>query len=1138
MKTYGRLKWFILATCLIIILLSSSTALQLTYAQLPTISVSGASFAIPETLKDYVSSYRKAIPGDVLKLLPRTLPSESFILATPKELYLVFADQSDKGLAHVEGWRLPQDINLKGMSVGVIVAKSVTFEKEGAQVTISDILANPDNYKFKLVKINANRRQISVLYDSDEPPHVAIPITIGYLVEKPIRSLDVLKVILEKAGGFTLKFDEQFVKSLLETEEKERVWFFNLEYGYWYDLPAITNGIIIPMDHPVFKLINQSMPVIGKFANLEGKVVLYEVKIDIPYEEVSSVSELKANYDKYLGRTVKITVNCYGGYISIQEVLRECAGKNILVDVRLEGLVAWKEVSIPPKHEELLSIVGISNFHQDMLFGNVTGVFELIGRIVSTRQISESLPEDVALMICQARRVGAIDFEKLFQQVKDEIKGDVGELYWVLQNIYPYEKQPSIPYKLPKKVFNPKAPIFVKSSRDIPEIYVDKNFTINIAVASPETPIKLNITNSHISSISIVLKEVATNVTIFFEKLVDKPPTIPKPPGLVYAYHEISVNISKEALKGANITFWISKEWLTSNNATVENVRMLKYYMEKWIELPTRVVSENATHFKFNAETYGFSVFAITVKVVPSMGVEGYVKDDAGKPISNVRVIVLSKIATLGKISETSTDDIGHYLVEIPAGEYVLIFSIAGYADRSVNVSLKAGELKRVDVSLKHARTEFLKDWYGVKFEVALVTKEPWKVGGEANIEVWITVSDMGGNQRIEFRQLKVWMASIEKTIPLNIETVIGGTVYNSNISFTVLDGFELMEPDSSSLYSLMFNLEGSVIDRFGIAWPGLMMESTKIEVYAPPSLVVLSAEVPAKVTVGEEFEIKVKVKNGGEYPISKIKVELLLPFGTSAVSSLDWNKSILNPGEEAVATFKLKASATGTPSVSASLSYITLWGYPIYESKILGSITIEEKKACIIATAAYGSELDPHVQFLRSFRDSVVLKTFAGSKFMDVFNAWYYSFSPSIASFISSSETLRATVRGMLYPLIGILRLGVIVNDVFSFNSEVSVIIAGIVISALIGLVYFTPLTLLILYIVGRRIDIPEFRPKVLLASWIISMLLVVFAELTLSPTLMMIGSGALVLSTIALVTWTIALKATAQFLAHHNSK
>jgi hypothetical protein len=115
---------------------------------------------------------------------------------------------------------------------------------------------------------------------------------------------------------------------------------------------------------------------------------------------------------------------------------------------------------------------------------------------------------------------------------------------------------------------------------------------------------------------------------------------------------------------------------------------------------------------------------------------------------------------------------------------------------------------------------------------------------------------------------------------------------------------------------------------------------------------------------------------------------------------------------------------------------------------------------------------------------------------------------------------------------------LGVIVNDVFSFNSEVSVIIAGIVISALIGLVYFTPLTLLIFYIVGRRIGIPKFRPKVLLASWIISMLLVVFAELTLSPTLMMIGSGALVLSTIALVTWTIALKATAQFLAHHNSK
>ena len=578
---------------------------------LPSLFISGASFAVPETVKDDVSSYKNAIPEDVLKLLPITLPSESFILATPEGLYLVFADRSDKGLAHVEGWKLPQDIDLAGMSMGVIVAKSVTFEKEGVLTTISEILANPDNYKFNLVKINANRRQVSILYDPDEPPYIEFPITVGYLVEKPVEPLDVLGMMLDKASDFAFKLDEQFIRGFLKDEENQSLWLFNFEYEYWYDAPTVTNGIIVPKDHLIFNLINQSMPLIGRFAGLDGKVVLYDVKTDITYEQVSSVIELKANSSKYFGKIVGIIANCCGGYISIQEVFCKCTGQNIPVDARLEGLVAWNEVSVPPKREELLLSAGVSSFHQDQQFVNVIGVFELVGRVVSARQVSESLPEDVALVICWAEKVGEIDFEKLAQQVKDEIEGSVGELYWVLQDLYPWKMQPSIPYKVPSKVFSPKAPIFVETPQEIPEISVEMNFTINIAVATPEAPIKLNITNSLISNISITLKETAKNVTIFFEKLVEKPPDVPEPPGPVYAYHEISINIREEALKYANITFWVLKEWLETHNVAVESVVMLRYHAGEWANLQTRVISENTTHFKFIAETPGFSIFAI-----------------------------------------------------------------------------------------------------------------------------------------------------------------------------------------------------------------------------------------------------------------------------------------------------------------------------------------------------------------------------------------------------------------------------------------------------------------------------------------------------------------------------------------------
>ena len=118
----------------------------------------------------------------------------------------------------------------------------------------------------------------------------------------------------------------------------------------------------------------------------------------------------------------------------------------------------------------------------------------------------------------------------------------------------------------------------------------------------------------------------------------------------------------------------------------------------------------------------------------------------------------------------------------------------------------------------------------------------------------------------------------------------------------------------------------------------------------------------------------------------------------------------------------------------------------------------------CLIATATYGSELSPEVQFLRGFRDRQVLLTFAGSEFMKAFNAWYYSFSPSVASFIADNPTVRAAMKILLYPLVGILYLSASAYSAFNFNPELAVCIAGLVASGLIGVVYFCPFALAVL--------------------------------------------------------------------------
>ena len=76
----------------------------------------------------------------------------------------------------------------------------------------------------------------------------------------------------------------------------------------------------------------------------------------------------------------------------------------------------------------------------------------------------------------------------------------------------------------------------------------------------------------------------------------------------------------------------------------------------------------------------------------------------------------------------------------------------------------------------------------------------------------------------------------------------------------------------------------------------------------------------------------------------------------------------------------------------------------------------------CFIATAAYGSTQEPHVQVLRQFRDQVLLQSEAGKKFVET----YYRLSPPIAHYIGQHPTLRAATRVALWPLYGfaILRL------------------------------------------------------------------------------------------------------------------
>ena len=85
---------------------------------------------------------------------------------------------------------------------------------------------------------------------------------------------------------------------------------------------------------------------------------------------------------------------------------------------------------------------------------------------------------------------------------------------------------------------------------------------------------------------------------------------------------------------------------------------------------------------------------------------------------------------------------------------------------------------------------------------------------------------------------------------------------------------------------------------------------------------------------------------------------------------------------------------------------------------------TEEEGGGCLIATAAYGSEMAPQVQMLREIRDNQLMNTESGSAFMGAFNELYYTFSPAIADMERENPMFKEVVKLGLTPMLSTLAI------------------------------------------------------------------------------------------------------------------
>jgi len=96
---------------------------------------------------------------------------------------------------------------------------------------------------------------------------------------------------------------------------------------------------------------------------------------------------------------------------------------------------------------------------------------------------------------------------------------------------------------------------------------------------------------------------------------ISKPVEVTEPSGIPYVYLDMSVEHEEETANiEGRIEFKVSKSWITANN--IAEVTLNRYHeRDGWTALPTSKVGEeeNATVY-FQAETTGFSIFAITAE--------------------------------------------------------------------------------------------------------------------------------------------------------------------------------------------------------------------------------------------------------------------------------------------------------------------------------------------------------------------------------------------------------------------------------------------------------------------------------------------------------------------------------------------
>ena len=218
------------------------------------------------------------------------------------------------------------------------------------------------------------------------------------------------------------------------------------------------------------------------------------------------------------------------------------------------------------------------------------------------------------------------------------------------------------------------------------------------------------------------------------------------------------------------------------------------------------------------------------------------------------------------------------------------------------------------------------------------------------------------------------------------------------------------------------------------------------IQQILPDSLGNYSTTVTAGGTMNSNGEYEIRAQYGAQ------KITGTFSFSASVASNVSAAEAAA--AEAAAAEVEVAAEEAAlefTPEPEPVVEQVVNCG-PGTESvngicQVVQTATQESEEkggGCLIATAAYGSEMAPQVQLLREIRDNQLMNTESGKSFMSGFNDLYYTFSPTIADMQRENPMFKEAVKLGLTPLLSSLAI------MENANSESEVLGLGLSVIAL----------------------------------------------------------------------------------------